>query len=421
MSGAEGIYGDYGSTMRSFRSSASGLSTRQRPRQMMMQSPPPPPILEELVNKETAKEERKKKKKSKSRDYPDSGGEMMPPLINGSVNNLNGNGSVINGGRASSVIGGRKMSAGSFIGVNGNNGRSQRGPSVGPPGPYGPPPMGGPGYGPPPPMMMMPPRGKKGGTFSGRQKGMRGMPPPHMMFGPPHMMPPPHLIPPPGHPLHPHGPMVPGMMPGGRPESQVMEEPIYMPNSARPMSPVASYQPGHFPHDAYYNQQQYATIDKNGKYRQGQKNERSKQKSGKRSKQQSSAESNAEDSEGTGIYKKGYINERAFATSMRNEQRSRSYGSLANMEEYDPHGDPMMGSPDQIDAGDMETGRSKKTREMMHMMDNLDLDDDAIERSEVPANFYPPPRMYRGMPPGSGLPPPHPHMNGNGPTRRHKR
>merc|ERR1719323_1818157 len=169
----------------------------------------------------------------------------MPPLINGSVNNLNGNGSVINGGRASSVIGGRKMSAGSFIGVNGNNGRSQRGPSVGPPGPYGPPPMGGPGYGPPPPMMMMPPRGKKGGTFSGRQKGMRGMPPPHMMFGPPHMMPPPHLIPPPGHPLHPHGPMVPGMMPGGRPESQVMEEPIYMPNSARPMSPVASYQPGH--------------------------------------------------------------------------------------------------------------------------------------------------------------------------------
>merc|ERR1719323_3003190 len=129
---------------------------------------------------------------------------------------------------------------------------------------------------------------------------------------------------------------------------------------------------------------------------QGQKTERSKQKSGKRSKQQSSAESNAEDSEGTGIYKKGYINERAFATSMRNEQRSRSYGSLANMEEYDPHGDPMMGSPDQIDDG-------------------------AIERSEVPANFYPPPRMYRGMPPGSGLPPPHPHMNGNGPTRRHKR
>ena len=141
---AEGIYGDYGSTMRSFRSSASGLSTRQRPRQMMMQSPPPPPIPEELIIKEAGgKEEKgKKKKKSKSRsDHPD-GADMMPPLINGSVTNLNGNGSVINGGRASSVIGGRKMSAGSFIGINGN-GRPPRGPSAMGPGPYGPPP--GPG------------------------------------------------------------------------------------------------------------------------------------------------------------------------------------------------------------------------------------------------------------------------------------
>ena len=238
------------------------------------------------------------------------------------------------------------------------------------------------------------------------------MPPPHMMF-PPHMMPPPHLMPPPGHPMYsqpgPYGPMV-----SGRPESQVMEEPIYMPHSARPMSPVASYQPGHFPHDAYYSQQQYATIDKNGKYRQPDR-QRSKAKSGgKRSKQQSSAESNAEDSEGTGIYKKGYINERAFAHSMRNEQRSRSYGSLANME-FDPHGDPMMGSPDDPESSDVMDGRKKQARDMMHMMDNLDLDDDAIERSEVPADFYPPPRMYRG------LPPPHPQVNGSGPGRRHKR
>ena len=41
----DGLYGDYGSTMRSFRSSASGLSTRHRPRQMMMQSPPPPLLM----------------------------------------------------------------------------------------------------------------------------------------------------------------------------------------------------------------------------------------------------------------------------------------------------------------------------------------------------------------------------------------
>ena len=58
----DGIYGDYGSTMRSFRSSASGLSTRNRPRQMMMQSPPPPPIPEELVIKE-GKEEKVKVKR----------------------------------------------------------------------------------------------------------------------------------------------------------------------------------------------------------------------------------------------------------------------------------------------------------------------------------------------------------------------
>lgn len=423
----DGIYGDYGSTMRSFRSSASGLSTRNRPRQMMMQSPPPPPIPEELVIKE-GKDEKKKKKKSKSRDTVD--GEM-PPLLNGSVTNLNGgasNGSVINGGRASSVIGGRKMSAGSFIGVNSNgrspiNGGTPRGGPGGPPmGPYGP----GPGYGPPPQMMMMPggQKGKKGGTFSGRQKGMRPMPP-YMMYGPgpgvpPHMMGPmgpmpPHLMPPPGHPLF--GQMPPGPFPmaGGRPESQVMEEPIYMPHNARPLSPIASYQPGHFPHDAYYSQQQYATIDKNGKYRQerGERQRDRKQKGGgKHSKQQSSAESNAEDSEGTGIYKKGYINERAFAHSMRNEHRSRSYGSLANLE-FDPNGNVMdsqddNGSPEMI--GD---DRKKPTREMMHMMENLDLDDDAIERSEVPANFYPPPRMYRGLPPPHpGHPGGHPHMNG---------
>merc|ERR1719232_148886 len=158
---------------------------------------------------------------------------------------------------------------------------------------------------------------------------------------------PPHLMPPPGHPLHQQM-----MMAGAPPGSQVMEEPIYMPHNARPLSPVASYQPGHFPHDAYYSQQQYATIDKNGKYR-GERRERKQKSSGKHSKQQSSAESNAEDSEGTGIYKKGYINERAFAHSMRNEHRSRSYGSLANLD-FDPNGDvvdsPDDGSPEMMGA-----------------------------------------------------------------------
>ena len=62
---ADGIYGDYGSTMRSFRTSPSGLSTRNRPRQMMMQSPPPPPIPEEFVSKGEGREDKKEKKKKK--------------------------------------------------------------------------------------------------------------------------------------------------------------------------------------------------------------------------------------------------------------------------------------------------------------------------------------------------------------------
>merc|ERR1719211_179096 len=123
--------------------------------------------------------------------------------------------------------------------------------------------------------MPMPPQGprgnKKAGTFSARGKGSRGAPP-FMMYGPgmgpppPHMMgPPPHLLPPPGHPLYAHHGPMPFQMGGGR--EGHMEEPIYMPHTARPLSPVASYQPGHFPHEAYYGQQQYATIDKSNKFR----------------------------------------------------------------------------------------------------------------------------------------------------------
>merc|ERR1719150_855484 len=344
----DGIYGDYGSTMRSFRSSASGLSTRNRPRQMMMQSPPPPPIPEEFVTKGEGREEKKekkKKKKSRSRDLMD-GGDLKPPLMNGNIGNgtggMRGSGSVIDmaTGRSGSVMGGRKMSAGSFMGINAPNGRppvNGGGPQRGGPVPHG-----------PPMMMPMPPQGprgnKKAGTFSARGKGSRGAPP-FMMYGPgmgpppPHMMgPPPHLLPPPGHPLYAHHGPMPFQMGGGR--EGHMEEPIYMPHAARPLSPVASYQPGHFPHDAYYSQQQYATIDKNGRYR----GERKHKSNGKSSKQQSS-DSNAEDSEyggPAGIYKKGHINERAFAHSMKNEHRSRSFGSLANLQ-FDPNGEVLGG------------------------------------------------------------------------------
>merc|ERR1719266_2004920 len=157
---ADGIYGDYGSTMRSFRSSASGLSTRNRPRQMMMQSPPPPPIPEEFVSKGEGREEKKekkKKKKSRSRDLMD-GGDLKPPLMNGNIGNggMRGSGSMIDmaTGRSGSVMGGRKMSAGSFMGINPPNGRppvNGGGPQRGGPVPHG-----------PPMMMPMPPQGPRG-------------------------------------------------------------------------------------------------------------------------------------------------------------------------------------------------------------------------------------------------------------------
>lgn len=430
---AEGNY-DYGSTMRSFRSSASGLSGRHRPRQMMMQSPPPPPIQEELIKEgKEEKKEKKKKKKPKMREGRDIvDGELMPPLVNGNIpngNGMRGSNSMLNmSGRPSSGMGGRKMSAGSFMGQNTRLPVNGHGPPRGMGG--GPPPNG------PPPMMMMPgghpgpgPRGKKAGTFSARNKGgQRGQVPPFMMYGPgpggpgappPHMMPPmgppmghpgppPHLMPPPGHPLY-GQPMYPGppQMGGGRPDSRVMEEPIYMPHNARPLSPVASYQPGQFPYDAYYQQQQYATIDKAGRHRKH-------PKQSKQSKQQSS-DSNAEDSEngGTGIYKKGHINERAFSASIKNEHRSRSYGSLTNIplgpngEAHGPNGES--GSPELLRD-------EKKDREIMQMMGDLELSEDQLERSEVPAGFYPPPNMYPGHPGPM-------HMNGptHGPPGRRKR
>jgi len=106
---------------------------------------------------------------------------------------------------------------------------------------------------------------------------------------------------------------------------------------------------------------------------------------------------------------------------MRNEHRSRSYGSLANLQ-FDPNGE-VIGPGEDQGPEEMLNDRKKIPREMMHMMDNLDLDDDAIVRSEVPANFYPPgPRAHRGGPGGPGLPPPHPgHPGINGMAGPHTR
>lgn len=71
---------------------------------------------------------------------------------------------------------------------------------------------------------------------------------------------------------------------------------------------------------------------------------------------------------------------------MRAEHRSRSFGSLANLE-FEPAGElnPEHGGLEQ-----------KKDREILQMMDDVDLDDDRIVRSEVPPDFYPPTRRGQG-------------------------
>lgn len=387
----DGIY-DYGSTMRSFRSSASGLSHRNRPRQMVMpSSPPPPPIPEEGSPSKEERKEKKKKKRSKSRDDVDGSTDMLmaPPLVNGSA--MNG------GTRSASALGGRQTNGDAYMAgpypprMNGHNGH---GPPRGLPPPH------------PQPIMMIPMSGKKAGTFSARQKGMQRPIPPFMMYGGP---PPPFGVqygPPPGYygPPPPQGPMM------GRPGSRAMEEPIYMPHNARPLSPVASYQPGHFPHEAYYNQQQYATIDKANRYRKG-KPSKNGSKSSKDSKgKHQSSDSNAEDSEFSNYKNKGPINDRGFPYSMRTDQRSRSYGSLANMQ-FGPNGEAMPPHPPGAEMGQNgHAPEAKKEREFMQMMGDLDLADDLIERSEVPPGLYPPgqpPNMMYGAP---LPPPPHAHM-----------
>ena len=314
--------------------------------------------------------------------------------------------------RASSAMGGRKQSANSLLG-------GQRG------GPH----PGHPAMGPYGPMMMMPgapnaPGGKpskskkKSGTFSARQKkGVPpAMPPGFMVYPGPYG---PQMGPAPYGPPHPAmmqqpmyagmPPLVPMPQPGG--QGPYSEEPIYMPQGARPISPVASYQPGQFPYDAYYSQQQYATIDKANRYR---KNKRpsngqaigpgtSHKGEGGAHKGQSS-DSNAENESdfagGAGApggpygVKKGNINERAFGYSIRNEQRSRSYGSLS-------------GPGNGVEGGAGGSGLDEPdNNNLKQMMSDLELGEDHIERSEVPPGLYPPPPGPYGAP-HMGGPPPH--------------
>jgi hypothetical protein len=164
-----------------------------------------------------------------------------------------------------------------------------------------------------------------------------------------------------------------------------IEEPIYMP-SARPLSPVASFQPGHFPHEAYL-MQQYATMDT--------KQKKKSSKGDSKGKKSAPVVVNGDEDGSppppmivveespfnTGIYrKKGHLNERAFSYSIRQEHRSRSYGSLANLKFATPI--PNGGGPPE-NKEDI-----KKEREIIQMMHDLELSGDELERSEVPAAVY---------------------------------
>ncbi|XP_008481995.1 uncharacterized protein LOC103518694 [Diaphorina citri] len=400
---SENIYGEYGATIKSSKSS--------RPRQIInAQSPPPPPP-------PASKEEKPKKSKDKMKKKKTSKEEMYPSL----------NGSLYRG-RSSSSLGGTLVRP--KHGHMYSNGTMMRpassqlmlngyGPPMPPPGPSrmppGPPMPPGPHHmmppGPPlgpPPMLMIPttlPHPKKG-------KNKNGI----MVPAPPHLMspPPPTLMPIPHHPMYmtskKHGKHAPMPVP------LAMEEPIYMP-SARPLSPIASYQPGHFPHEAYL-MQQYATIDAKGSKKKNKKNKKHKgppiipivpimnggppgppngmNGHGPHHDMMPPGMSNGhhhpdmledeilddESPYNTGIYrKKGHLNERAFSYSIRQEHRSRSYGSLANLKFASPPMIPngsMMGSKEEL----------KKEREIMQLMQDLDLSGDELERSEVPPTMY---------------------------------
>lgn len=365
------IYSDYSGTMRSARSTSSlygtaGGTRPPRPRQMMMPPVAPPPVPESEKEKKGKKEIKYKGRREEDEISRVSNGAGPPRP-----------GSVINGGgrhhhngslpRQLNGHGSPPKAKGKFRFMQGTSSLSERkskgmrgpppfvlvqgpqGPQPppqgmhGPPGPHGPP-MGPPmvpphmGHHPPPmpPPHMMP---------------MQGPPPPHML--PPPGMPPHAMLPPPG-PMGPYGP--PGPYPGPpgrRPPSRVLEEPIYMPSN-RPLSPTASYQPGHFPHEQYL-MEQYATT--------GRPKHRKKKKGGGK-------KEGDEDIYG----KKGHLNERAFSYSIREEHRSRSYGSLAGLGE-----DTM----------------TKKDREIMQMVADLDLSGDELERVEPRPGVYRPPHPDR--------------------------
>lgn len=343
----DGIYSDYGtSTMRSVKSNSSlygtaGPSKSNRPRQMIMPSvaPPPPPFEN---NKSRKKEGRKQEKDddeisriSNSHASSIANGRKIP--LNGSlqrpINNavpilygMNGNSVRSSNGHSEASKSKGKIPK-MFSSLADRKSKNKR---------------------PPPPFFMVP-HVPMAHPMSGPPPGIlhsTHMPPPHQLMPGPHSPFQPQMM---MHPMvvGPHGPMHPSF--GRRPLSRAVEEPIYMPSS-RPLSPTASYQPGHFPHEQYLFQQ-YASASRP-------KHKKKKKKKGK-------------DSGDEDIYgRKGHLNERAFSHSIREEHRSQSFASLVGLD---------------------ESQYSKKDKEMIQMVADLDLSGDDIER-DVRNGMYRPPQ-----------------------------
>lgn len=403
----EDLYG--GNTMRSSRSA--------RPRQLVGGAapppPPPPPVRDEKLSKKNKERPRRKR-------TPTGGSreDLYAPSLNGSLMRP------MNGGRSSVSLNGTIVSRGPPKGFGQpppppppnhiySNGGSMLRPINGyHPHPHhhlgmmqqAPPP-------PPPPIMMVPttlPHPKK---MHKMKPGMMPMPRPGMI--PANFMPVPMYI-------HTNGKKSKHGMP--MPIPMAMEEPIYMP-SARPLSPVASYQPEHFPHEAYL-MQQYAHNNNVPvtKSKKGKKDKKLKDSinsvgvmplippqmnvngGGGMMMQQPppplpppqiavnghrvngngmiSGHDETDDTEdsvyNTGIYRrKGHLNERAFSYSIRQEHRSRSYGSLANLKFAAP---PIV--PNGVSDGVPNKVDIKKEREIMQMMQDLELSGDELDRAD---------------------------------------
>lgn len=451
----EDLYGG-GNTMRSSRSS--------RPRQLVGGSappPPPPPPPPVRDDKTSSKKNNNNKERPRRKRTPTGGSreDLYAPSLNGSSSLMR---SAVNGGRSSVSLNGTIVSRGPPRGFlqqqmppppppphnhhhlySNGGGTMLRPPMNGYPHPHHPGMMqqqqAPPPPPPPPSIVMVPttlPHPKK------MHKIKAGMMPPGLMPVHPNFMPMPVYVHATGGKKSKHGVPVP---------VHAMEEPIYMP-SARPLSPVASYQPEHFPHEAYLMQQYAAANHYNNNNNNnvpaksgGKKGKKDKKSNGnimplmlpqppppppqqqhrgsvnggmmlmmhqppsqplpppQQQQQQvvvnghhrgglngngngmmSGGHDETDDTEdsvyGTGIYRrKGHMNERAFSYSIRQEHRSRSYGSLANLKFAAPPIVPVNGGPDGPQAANKVD--IKKEREIMQMMQDLELSGDEPDRA----------------------------------------